>query len=420
MRTRPAPCGAASPVITGLGVWGGGLAGRDALAAALREDRGAAFEALELPPLDEAVPMVALGDPAADIARWLEVLDADASRAAQRALRRAPASAQATLLAALDAWSQAGAPGRDCALVASAQHAGAAELLRAQPGFLADPGFVDPALMVVAQDSYAASLVSELLDLRGGAAVVGAAQAGGLFALIDAARLLCTGEAEAVLVLGVPGLPGALEAGAYRALGALAGFTQGGEASGVPFDATSTGFVPSGIAAALVLERAEAATARGATPLARLAGWATQLHASAQPSPDLATEIAVMHGALDMAGIDVAQVALVSAHATGTPLGDRVEAEAIAALFGARPWVNAPKSLFGHALSAAGVFETVCCVLQMAAGHAHGNRGLTRAQVDGPRYVPAGGVDVALPAVLKTAFGFGGFNAAVALTEAGA
>ncbi|MBA4741455.1 MAG: hypothetical protein H2060_01945 [Azoarcus sp.] len=419
MRTRSAPYGAASPVITGLGVWGGGLSGREALAAALREDRGAVFEALELPPLDEAVPMVALGDPAADIARWLEALDADAARAAHRALRRAPASAQATLLAALDAWSQAGAPGRDCALVASAQHAGAAELLRAQPAFLADPAFVDPALMLVAQDSYAVSLVSELLGLRGAAAVVGAAQAGGLFALIDAARLLCTGEADAVLVLGVPSLPGALEAGAYRALGALADGTSDGEAGSVPFDAASTGFVPAGLAAALVLERADAASARGATPLAYLAGWATRMHASAQPSPDIDAEGVVMRGALDMAGLAPERVALVSAHATGTPLGDRVEAEAIAALFDARPWVNAPKSLFGHALSAAGVFETVCCVLQMVTGHAHGNRGLTRPQVDGPRYVPAGGVDVALPAVLKTAFGFGGFNAAVALTEAG-
>lgn len=410
----------ARPVITGLGAWGSACRGIDALAAALRADRPARFDT-HANARGGAVACVALADPDPAIEQWQASLSEAPARALQRTLRRAPSAARASLLAAREAWARAGLSPHPhdaarCALVAAAQQAGTGVMLDAQARFDAGSGLVDPALMVIGQDSYALSLVAEVLGLRGEGAVVGAAQASGLAALIQAARLIASGEADRVLVLGVPTPLADIEIEAYRVLGALAGREADGSPACRPFDADSTGFVPAAIAAAIVLERADIAAARGGHVLARLAGWSSRLHASTLPAPDVDAEAAVMRGAITMAGLVPAQVALVSAHATGTPLGDRAEAEAIARVFGDAPLVNAPKGLFGHALPAAGVFETVCCVEQMRAGHAHANWGLAAPQLRGPRYVPPGGAAGALPAVVKNAFGFGGFNAAVALT----
>jgi malonyl-ACP decarboxylase len=355
------------------------------------------------------------------LAQWQAAMSREEAAPVQRSLRRAPDTARATLLAALEASQQAGlrrhpANADRHAIVAAAQNVGTSLLLREQPRFLADPDFLDTAMMVHGLDSFAASLVGEVLGFRGETSISGAAQASGLLALIHAARLLSCDEADVVLVLGVPPVLCAMEIQAYRALGALGGHPDVPEDGCRPLDQNASGFVPTETAAALVLEQPRHAAARGAAALATLSGWNSRLHASIQPGPDLDSEVAVMAGALSMAGLDASDIRLVSAHATGTSLGDLTEAEAIARTFGDGPLVNAPKGIVGHALSAAGVLETAICVMQMQLGWAHGNHGLQQPVLRGLRYVPAHGRDVALPAVLKTGFGFGGFNAAVALT----
>lgn len=410
-----------APVITGIGTWGAGGSGCAELEATLRRADGQPFGLRCEAPMSDPWVVAAMPETAPALAAWQAGLPSADAAGIQRSLRRAPPSARAALIAALEAWQHAGlarqpAGAERYAVVAAAQNVGVGLLLGAQAGFLEQPDFVDPALMIHGLDSFSASLVGEVLGLRGETALAGAAQASGLLALNQAARLLCSNEADVVLVLGVPPVLSPLEVQAYRALGALGGDPTAPAEGCRPFDRRAAGFVASETAAALVLERPGHAASRGASALAALDGWSARSHASIQPGPDLDSEVAVIGAALAMAGLDPSDIALVSAHATGTPLGDRTEAEAIARVFGDGPLVNAPKGLLGHALSAAGVLETAICVLQMRLSWAHGNRGLASPMVPGLRYVPASGHDTELPAVLKTAFGFGGFNAAVALT----
>ena len=126
--------------------------------------------------------------------------------------------------------------------------------------------------------------------------------------------------------------------------------------------------------------------------------------------------------ALADAGCDAASIGFVSAHGTATPFNDLMEAKALALAFGARASalpVNSIKSAVGHTLGAAAAVEAVACVRVLETGLVPPTPGLheldpeialdvvyERARAVGPR------------AVLSTASGFGGTNAAVVLAAA--
>jgi malonyl-ACP decarboxylase len=277
-------------------------------------------------------------------------------------------------------------------------------------------------LMQTGHDSYALSVVSEVLELRGEGVVTGAAQASGHLALVQAARLILSGEADVVLVLGAPTRLSALEVAGYQMLGALAPVHTRERADQNYFvlDRRSSGFVPLETAAAVVLESASHAALRGATVLAQMTGWRCAMHASSQPAPDAQAAFLVMQAALKAAQLDPAAPGFISAHATGTCAGDAAEAQAIARLFGPAVWVNAPKSILGHGMTAAGVLETVAGILQMRSGFLHACARLAEPLCAGLRHVPAGGVCTAVRSFVNNGFGFGGFNASIVFQSAAA
>jgi malonyl-ACP decarboxylase len=107
----------------------------------------------------------------------------------------------------------------------------------------------------------------------------------------------------------------------------------------------------------------------------------------------------------------------VNAHATGSRLGDRAEAEALHQVFGrARPLVNSTKELTGHCLAAAGLIEAIATVLQLRDGFCHPNPNL--AQPEDTRLAYAGRQPAVgrLRAAVSTSFAFSGINAAIAIT----
>ena len=146
----------------------------------------------------------------------------------------------------------------------------------------------------------------------------------------------------------------------------------------------------------------------------RLTGTALRLDGTAQPSPSRDGEVRVIREALAEAGFAGSALDLVSAHATSTPLGDRIEAEALAEACGAAVAVNAPKGLIGHGLNAAGLVETVVAVIQLRDGFVHPNAALAEPVVP-LRYAGSQAENRMIRRVLKTSFGFGGFNAALVL-----
>src|SRR5947208_2507181 len=138
-----------------------------------------------------------------------------------------------------------------------------------------------------------------------------------------------------------------------------------------PFDVTRRGLVLGEGAAIVVVEEAGHAARRGARLLARLAGVGCAADATHMTAPDREGGGATraLLAALDDAGLSPAAVDFVSAHGTGTPYNDAMEAVALARVFGAgRVPVNSIKGAIGHTLGAAGALEAVLCVETLARG----------------------------------------------------
>ncbi len=191
-----------------------------------------------------------------------------------------------------------------------------------------------------------------------------------------------------------------------------------------PFDVGRDGFVGGGGAVALILEDADSATARGATPLAEIAGWgeAADGFSVATSHPEGAGLQLAMRRALADSGLAPGDIDYVSAHATSTPVGDQAEALAIRQVFieqGASPLVSSTKALTGHPLSLSGVMEAAFCVVAMNAGFTPGNAHLVDPDpaCEGLR-LPRETIATAPGVVLNNSSGFGGSNVCHALRAA--
>jgi malonyl-ACP decarboxylase len=277
----------------------------------------------------------------------------------------------------------------------------------------------NPRHAVVYADSHQVGAVSELLGWRGPGATVGAAAASGHAALFQAWLWLRAGVVERCFVLGAATGFSPVEAEAFALLGASSPAASVAELGG-PFDRRHAGFVAGEAAAAVVLETEPAARARGAVPRGCLAGAALLLGARHGPEPDVDDEERAMRRALAAAGLTPADIDVVSAHATGTPAGDRAECAALRRVFAGelgRVRVNAPKDLTGHTFSSAGVVAVLACVAQMEGGFLHGHAHLADPMDDQLRLVRRA-EPAALRAALVNGFGFGGFAAALVLTPA--
>jgi|GEM_PF-2172243 len=396
-----------SGAVTGFGV------GVPALAAGLREGRGAIrplvdgeWPGLARPRFAAMVPNL---DETALADRVAEALPAVADRLG-RTLRAARRSLGLGLLAAAEALAGGGgdgAPDADLALVVAGSNLFAGALAEAEARRLAGgrPGARHGVEMF---DTHAVGLLSEALGCRGPGLTVGGASASGTVAIVTAIDLLRVGRARRCLVVGLPADLGPADWAGLDLIAALADDRSVADGRVCrPFDAAATGFVPGEMAGALLL-------GADGEALVRLTGSALRLDGSAQPSPSPDGERRVMREALTGAGLGSDDIDLISAHATSTPLGDRTEADAIAELFGDRPVVNAAKGLIGHGLNAAGLVETVAAAVQIENGFVHPNAHLEN-PVRPLRYAGGRAESRTVRRVLKTGFGFGGFNAALVL-----
>jgi 3-oxoacyl-(acyl-carrier-protein) synthase len=189
-----------------------------------------------------------------------------------------------------------------------------------------------------------------------------------------------------------------------------------------PFDRERKGLVLGEGAAALVLEARAHAERRGARMRARIAGFGAAGDAVHMTAPDRTGGGATraMAAALADAGIAPAAIGFVSAHGTGTPYNDAMEAVALARVFGVRGVpVNSIKGAVGHTLGAAGALEAVVCVRVLETGLVPPTTGLR--DVDpacaGADLVYGAPRTVEAHAVMSTSSGFAGANAALVLTR---
>jgi 3-oxoacyl-[acyl-carrier-protein] synthase II len=189
-----------------------------------------------------------------------------------------------------------------------------------------------------------------------------------------------------------------------------------------PFDAQRDGFVMGEGAACLVLEELGHAQRRGATILAEVRGYALNNEAwhMTTPLPGGAAVKACMRAALADSGLDPGAIDYINAHASSTQANDSNEAACILEVFGAHPPpTSGTKPFHAHPLGATGAIEAILCALAIHHGYLpptlHHRTPDPACPID---IIPNQGRHQQVRAAMNNAFGFGGINASIILSEA--
>jgi 3-oxoacyl-[acyl-carrier-protein] synthase-1 len=184
-----------------------------------------------------------------------------------------------------------------------------------------------------------------------------------------------------------------------------------------PFDRARDGLVPGGGGAMLILESLESATARRARILGEIIAYSYCSDGNHLTLPSGDGALRCIKSALAQAGLRPEQIDYVKAHATGTLLGDRVEAAAIQAVFGSSgPPVSSTKGMTGHECWMAGASEVIYALLMMRDGFLAGNVNFEEFDDETPHInILRRSVTASPRTVLTNSFGFGGTNACLVL-----
>lgn len=204
----------------------------------------------------------------------------------------------------------------------------------------------------------------------------------------------------------------------FDALSAFSTRVDNPAAASRPFDRDRDGLVPSGGAAALVLEDYDHAVKRGAVILAEISGYGFSSNGSggiSQPNSD--ASYLAMCRALEGAGVTADDVDYVNAHATSTPQGDMFEAIALARLFeGRKAWISSTKSMTGHECWMAGASEAVYSILMLQNDFIAPNINFEHPDEHSARLrIAAETKEQKLDVLLSNSFGFGGTNSALVI-----
>lgn len=187
-----------------------------------------------------------------------------------------------------------------------------------------------------------------------------------------------------------------------------------------PFDRDRDGLVPSGGAAALVLEDYDHAVARGANIIAEVVGYGFSSNGTSgisQPSDEGCVK--AMQRAMEDAGVTAADIDYINAHATSTHQGDMYEAIALDRLFrGQHALISSTKSMTGHECWMAGASEAVYSIIMMQNGFVAPNINLeNRDEHSQYLNLAATTVETEINTVLSNSFGFGGTNSALVIKK---
>jgi 3-oxoacyl-[acyl-carrier-protein] synthase II len=343
-----------------------------------------------------------------------------------REMKRMDRCGQLALVAAREAWAQAGSPEVDperFAVVIGSAYGGLGSTIEQDRTLAASgPRKVSPHTLTRLMVNGPAAWVSIDLGARGGARTPVSACASGAEAIVQAAEMIRSGAADVVIAGGVDASVNDLVISGFSQIRALSTYAGDPQRASRPFDGGRDGFVLSEGAAVVVLESEEHARARGAAVLGAVAGGAVTSDANDIVAADPAMQRRVMQKALDSAGMQPADIGFVHAHATSTPVGDRLEGQAINAVFGADVPVTSTKGHTGHLLGGAGALAAVVVLEALREGKVPATLNVEELDpevdlnviTESTHQLPA---DHA-PAGLVNAFGFGGHSVALVITGA--
>ncbi len=255
--------------------------------------------------------------------------------------------------------------------------------------------------------------LAQLLSFRGRSLLLSSACAASTQALALGAQWLARGKVKRVLVGGTEVLCNLTLEG-FRSLQLLSPLNS------TPFDVNRKGINLSEAAAFICLETA---TSAKVAPLAHLTGYglSTDGYHMTAPHPEGRGIFAAMQAALHTARLQPDDISWVHAHGTGSRHNDQAEGHAIAQLFKEKqPWVSSTKWVHGHALGASGALETALCVQALLSQNILKTSGLKDPDPAIALKHPPANAPAELKHILKTTLGFGGSNAALVISKAGA
>jgi 3-oxoacyl-[acyl-carrier-protein] synthase II len=346
--------------------------------------------------------------------------------------RRLDRCEQFAMVAAREAWADAGSPQVDqdrLGVVVSSGIGGVASTLAAYDT-LRERGWqrLSPYTVPMLMPNGSAGWIGIELGARAGVHTTVSACASGAEAIGYGMDMIRSGRADVVLAGGTEAAILQLNIAAFAAMRALSTRNDEPERASRPFDKGRDGFVLGEGAGIVVLESAEHAARRGASVYAVAAGvgYSADAHHIAQPDPAGTGAKLAIRRALTNGGVQPEQVVHVNAHATSTPAGDVVEAQAIAAVLGSAAGgvvLSATKSMTGHLLGGAGALESVAAILALRDRVAPPTINLEDPDDDAGLRIVTEPVELrprgsAPMAVLNNSFGFGGHNVALAFTAA--
>jgi 3-oxoacyl-[acyl-carrier-protein] synthase II len=345
--------------------------------------------------------------------------------------RRMDRCEQLALVAAREAWTDAGAPEVDPFRLGVAVTSGIGGIGSTISAYdtLKQKGWnrISPYTVPMLMPNGAAGWISIEYKARAGAHALVSACASGAESIGYGVDMIRSGRADVVIAGGTEAAIMDLNVGAFAAMRAMSTRNDEPELASRPFDKGRDGFVLGEGAGVVILESEAHAKARNARiyAVAAGAGYSSDAYHISHGLPDGSGVRFAIDAALKDADVTPAQVVHVNAHATSTPEGDPLEAIAIAQALGdaaAGVVVSATKSMTGHLLGGAGAVESVAAIKALTERTAPPTINLddldeaitlnvaTKPQSLAPR------ADGPL-AVLNNAFGFGGHNVTLVFTE---
>lgn len=343
--------------------------------------------------------------------------------------KRLDPSSQFALIAAREAWADAGSPEvqpERLAVEFATGIGGVWTLLDAYDTLnTSGPRRVLPMTVPMLMPNGPAAAIGMDIAARGGVRTAVSACASSTEAIANAITRLQSGEVDVVVAGGCEAAIHPLPIAAFASMHAVSRNNENPTKASRPYDTARDGFVMGEGAGALVIETEEHARARGAKIYAYLVGGAvtSDAHHITAPDPEGTGAARAVIAALEQAQAKLEEVVHINAHATSTPVGDIAEYTALKRVFGdhlKNICVSATKSSTGHLLGGAGAIEAIFTVLALHERTAPPTINLENQDpeipldvVTSPRKLPDGEI-----LAISNSFGFGGHNAVVAFRSA--
>lgn len=281
-----------------------------------------------------------------------------------------------------------------------------------------DSAMIGSGLIFQGMNSTVNMNMNTIFHLRGVNFTISSACASGSHAIGIAAMLIKQGLQDMILCGGAQEV-NKYAMSSFDALGAFSTRMDEPTKASRPFDKDRDGLVPSGGAAAIVLEDYDHAVARGATIIAEVCGYGFSSNGGGISQPSDEGSYIAMTRALNDAGLTADDIDYVNAHATSTHQGDMYEAMALARLFeGKHAWISSTKSMTGHECWMAGASEVVYSTLMMQGNFVAPNINFENPDEYSQKLkIAAKTVEANIDTVLSNSFGFGGTNSALVIKK---